>query len=196
MISHYFANKWTIDLILNLWDVQQNVTAFLSHHCSTNLAFAGLKRLKCFKFIYTLQFPWGTVFHKLMRRWCKASLLFLAGALRHIACCPAFSLSSPVQIINMGNTSSFERGSQVAGLPRLKQSDCELGAHSGPSPHVPTLEGHLGRGLYHVHWLILGMQAIFRDLLYKVGVYFRKLSFQGLYAILRTGNFSSKLWIT
>ena len=102
MISHYFAIKWTIDLIPNLWDVQQNVTAFLSHHCSTNLASAGLKRLKCFKFIYTLKFPWGTVFHKLMRRWCKAPLLFLAGALRHIACCPPFSLSSPVHIINMG----------------------------------------------------------------------------------------------
>lgn len=102
MISHYFANKWTIDLILNLWDVQQKVTAFLNHHCFTNLASAGLKRLKCFKFIYTLQFPWGTVFHKLMRRWCKASLLFLAGILRHIACCSALSLSSPVQIINIG----------------------------------------------------------------------------------------------
>lgn len=102
MASRYFANKRTVDLILNLWDVQQNVTAFLSHRCFTNLASAGLKRLKCFRFIYTLQFPWGTVFHKLMRHWCKAPLLFLAGAQRHIARCSAFFLSSPGQIINTG----------------------------------------------------------------------------------------------
>lgn len=79
-----------------------NATAFLSHHCFTNLASGGLKRLKCLKFIYTLQFPQGTVFHKLMRLWSKASLLFLAGALRHSACCSALFLSSPVQIINTG----------------------------------------------------------------------------------------------
>lgn len=80
----------------------------------------------------------------------------------------------------------------MAGLPRLRQSNCELGARSGPLPHVPTFEGHPGRGLDHVHWLILNTWAIIRNLLYKVGVCFKELSFHRLNAILGTGNLSSQ----
>lgn len=81
----------------------------------------------------------------------------------------------------------------MAGLPRLRQSNCELGAHSGPLAHVPTFEGHPGRGLCHVHWLIPNTRAVIRNRLYKVGACFKELSLHRLNAILRTGNLSSQL---